>query len=73
MIIFDTEKDKMRYSGNPEDLKNEVICIIKIIQQEFIMRNKNERFIWDIIESLFDDELDSLTKEIMKIVKVKKG
>lgn len=73
MIIFDTEKDKMRYSGNPEDLKNEVICIIKIIQQEFIRRNKNEIFIWDIIESLFDDELDSLTKEIMKIVKVKKG
>ena len=73
MIIFDTEKDKMNYSGSPEDLKDEVICIIKIIQQEFISRNKNERFIWDIVESLFDDELDSIAKEFMKENKVKKG
>lgn len=61
----------MAFSGTTEDLENELICIIKIIQQEFIKRKENERFVNIIISSLFDSELNDITEQFMKKNKVK--
>lgn len=70
MIMLDAKKDILAFSGTSEDLEDETICIIKIIQQEFIKRNQNERFTNNIISSLFDEELNEATKEYMNKNKV---
>lgn len=70
MIMLDEKKDTLAYSGTSEDLEDELLCIIKIIQQEFIKRNENERFVNNIITLLFDSELNEFTKEYMKKNKV---
>lgn len=70
MIMLDVKKDIMAYSWTSNDLEDELLCIIKIIQQEFVKRNENERFVNNIISSLFDKELNEATKEYMKKNKV---
>ena len=70
MIMLDVKKDILTFSGTSNDLEDELLCIIKIIQQEFMKRNENERFVNNIISSLFDSELNEVTKEYMKKNKV---